>query len=56
MLRSLVALGAGWFVYTKQGRHIAKNICLNLVPYIEKETGIKIIEPLKTLTKEPKGE
>ena len=45
-------LGAGWFIYTKTGRHTAKNICLNLVPYIEKECGIKIIEPIKELTKE----
>lgn len=56
MLRSLVALGMGWFVYTKTGRKTAKNICLNLIPYAEKELGIKIIEPLKELTKEPKGE
>lgn len=52
MFRNLIMLGAGWFIYTKTGRHTAKNICLNLVPYIEKECGIKIIEPIKELTKE----
>ena len=46
-------LGLGWFIYTKTGRKTAKNIAINSVPYIEKELGIKIIEPLKELTKDP---
>jgi hypothetical protein len=54
MFRSLIALGAGWFIYTKTGRHTAKNIFLNSIPYIEKEIGIKIMEPLRKLTKEVK--
>lgn len=54
MFRSLVALGAGWFVYTQTGRHLAKKIILNSIPYFEKETGIKILEPLRQLTKEVK--
>ena len=55
MLRSLVMLGAGWFIYTKTGRHTAKNIALNLVPYIEKECGIEILKPIRELTKEVKS-
>lgn len=54
MFRSLVALGAGWFIYTKTGRHLAKKMFLNSIPYLEKETGIKILEPIRQLTKEVK--
>lgn len=53
MFRSLVMLGAGWFIYTKTGRKTAKNICMNCVPIIEKELGVKIIDPIKELTKDP---
>jgi hypothetical protein len=53
MFRTLLALGAGWFIYTKTGRHTAKNICLNAVPYLEKELGIDIVKPIQELTKEP---
>lgn len=55
MFRSLIALGMGWFIYTKTGRKTAKNICMNCIPYIEKETGFKILEPIKELTKEPEN-
>lgn len=54
MLKSLAMLGVGWFIYTKTGRKMAKNIAINSIPYLEKELGIKIIEPIKELTKEPK--
>ncbi|MGN1125553.1 MAG: hypothetical protein ACI4S3_07390 [Candidatus Gastranaerophilaceae bacterium] len=54
MFKNLVMLGAGWFIYTKEGRKTAKNICMNCVPLLEKELGIKIMEPIKELTKEPK--
>lgn len=47
-------LGIGWFVYTKTGRKTAVNICKNCMPMIEKELGIKIVEPIKQLTKDPK--
>lgn len=53
MFREIVALGAGWFLYTKKGREIAKNVCLNCVPYIEKELGVKIKEPIEALVKPP---
>ena len=53
MFRSLVMLGAGWFIYTKTGRKTAKNICMNCIPLLERELNIKIIEPLKELTKDP---
>jgi len=53
MFRSLVMLGAGWFIYTKTGRKTAKNICVNCLPLIEKELGISIIDPIKELTKNP---
>lgn len=56
MLRSLVMLGAGWFIYTKTGRKTAMNICRNCVPLIEKELGVKILEPIKELTKNPETE
>lgn len=56
MLRSLVMLGAGWFIYTKTGRKTAMNICRNCVPLIEKELGVKILEPIKELTKDPETE
>lgn len=52
MFRSLIMLGAGWFIYTKTGRHTAKNIIINSIPYIEKELGIKVLEPIQKLTKE----
>lgn len=55
MFRSLLALGAGWFLYTKKGREMAKNICLNCIPYVEKELGIKIKEPIEALIKTPAG-
>ena len=45
-------LGAGWFIYTKTGRHTAKNIMINSVPYLEKELGIEIMKPIRELTKE----
>ena len=53
MFRSLVMLGAGWFIYTKTGRKTAKNICMNCIPLLERELNVKIIEPLKELTKDP---
>ena len=53
MLRSLIMLGAGWFIYTKTGRKTAKNICMNCIPLLERELNVKIIEPLKELTKDP---
>lgn len=56
MFRSLVMLGAGWFIYTKTGRKTAKNICINCLPMLEKELGIKIMQPLKELTKDPEKE
>lgn len=54
MFKNLIMLGAGWFIYTKTGRKTVMNICKNCVPLLEKELGIKIIEPIKELTKEPK--
>lgn len=53
MLRSLVMLGAGWFIYTKTGRKTACNICRNCMPLLEKELGISIVEPIKELIKDP---
>ena len=53
MFRSLIMLGAGWFIYTKTGRKTAKNICMNCIPLLERELNVKIIEPLKELTKDP---
>ena len=53
MFRSLVMLGAGWFIYTKTGRETAKNICMNCIPLLEKELGISIIKPIQELTKAP---
>ena len=53
MFKSLVMLGAGWFIYTKTGRKTAKNICLNCIPMLEKELGCSIIKPIKELTKDP---
>lgn len=49
-------LGAGWFIYTKEGRKIFKNVCLNCVPYVEKELGINIMRPIQELTKDPMEE
>jgi hypothetical protein len=49
-------LGAGYFIYTKTGRKIAKNIAVNAMPLIEKELGIEILNPIKELVKEPKTE
>lgn len=54
MFRTIIGLGAGWFIYTKTGRHLAKNICLNALPYVEKELGIEIIKPIRELTKDAK--
>lgn len=56
MFKSLVMLGAGWFVYTKTGRKTFCNICRNAAPYIEKELGVKIIDPIKELIKDPDKE
>lgn len=53
MFKNLVMLGAGWFIYTKTGRKTAKNICMNCIPLLERELNVKIIEPLKELTKDP---
>ena len=53
MFRSLIMLAAGWFIYTKTGRKTAKNICMNCIPLLERELNVKIIEPLKELTKDP---
>lgn len=53
MFRSLIMLGAGWFIYTKNGRKTAKNICINCIPLLERELNVKIIEPLKELIKDP---
>ena len=53
MFKNLVMLGAGWFIYTKTGRKTAKNICMNCIPLFERELNVKIIEPLKELTKDP---
>ena len=53
MFRSLIMLCAGWFIYTKTGRKTAKNICMNSIPLLERELNVKIIEPLKELTKDP---
>ena len=53
MFRSLIMLGAGWFIYTKTGRKTAKNICMNCIPLLERELNVKIIEPLKELIKDP---
>lgn len=56
MFRTLLSLGAGYFIYTKTGRKIAKNIAVNAVPLIEKELGIEILNPIKNLTKDPEKE
>lgn len=56
MFRSLIMLGAGWFIYTKTGRKTAMNICKNCVPLIEKELGMPILKPIKELTKDPETE
>ena len=53
MLKDLIMFGMGWFIYTKTGRKTAKNICMNCIPYIEKEMGIQILKPIKELTKDP---
>ena len=53
MLRTLLSLGMGYFIYTKSGRKIAKNIAINAMPLIEKELGIEILNPIKELTKDP---
>ena len=56
MFRTLLSLGAGYFIYTKTGRKIAKNIAVNAMPLIEKELGIETLNPIKELVKEPKTE
>ena len=53
MLRTLLSLGMGYFIYTKSGRKMAKNIAINAMPLIEKELGIEILNPIKELTKDP---
>ena len=53
MFRTLLSLGMGYFIYTKSGRKMAKNIAINAVPLIEKELGIEILNPIKELTKDP---
>lgn len=55
MFRTLTGIGLGWFLFTKTGRKVGKNICMNCIPYVEKELGIKILEPIKELTKEPEN-
>jgi hypothetical protein len=54
MFRTLLSLGAGYFIYTKSGRQMAKNIAINAMPLIEKELGVEILKPIKELTKDPK--
>lgn len=56
MFRTLLSLGMGYFIYTKSGRKMAKNIAINAVPLIEKELGIEILNPIKELTKDPEKE
>jgi hypothetical protein len=56
MFRTLLSLGAGYFIYTKTGRKIAKNIAVNAMPLLEKELGIEILKPIKELTKDPEKE
>ena len=56
MFRTLLSLGMGYFIYTKSGRKIAKNIAINAMPLIEKELGIEILNPIKELTKDPEQE
>ena len=56
MFRTLLSLGMGYFIYTKSGRKIAKNIAINAMPLIEKELGIEILNPIKELTKDPENE
>jgi hypothetical protein len=55
MFRTLLSLGAGYFIYTKSGRQMAKNIAINAMPLIEKELGVEILKPIKELTKDPKN-
>jgi hypothetical protein len=52
MLKTLLGFGLGWCVCTPTGRKISKNVILNSMPLIEKELGLKIIEPFKELTKD----
>ena len=54
MYRTVVGLLAGWFLYTKTGRHTAKNIYRNALPMLEKELGVSIIKPIKELIKDKK--
>jgi hypothetical protein len=56
MFRTLLSLGMGYFIYTKSGRKMAKNIAVNAMPLIEKELGIEILNPIKELTKDPEKE
>ena len=55
MFRTLLSLGAGYFIYTKSGRKMAKNIAINAMPLIEKELGLEILNPIKELTKDPEN-
>lgn len=52
MFKNLLLIGAGWFIYTREGRRIAKNVGKNLVPLAEKELGISIAEPIRQLFQE----
>ena len=56
MFRTLLSLGMGYFIYTKSGRKMAKNIAINAIPLIEKELGMEILNPIKELTKDPEKE
>ena len=56
MFRTLLSLGMGYFIYTKSGRKMAKNIAINAMPLIEKELGVEILKPIKELTKDPEKE
>lgn len=56
MFRTLFSLGLGYFIYTKSGRQMAKNIAINAMPLIEKELGVEILKPIKELTKDPSKE
>ena len=56
MLKNLLLLGAGWFIYTREGRKVATTVGKNLLPMAEKELGISIVEPIKKLFQESKEE
>lgn len=52
MLKNLLLIGAGWFIYTREGRKVATTVGKNLIPLAEKELGISIVEPIKKLFQE----